>query len=82
LEPDSDAKLGVRLGLRQVSGVPEAEMLRLVTQRSNSYLDIRGLWRRLGLARRHLERLAEAEAFRSVGLDRRESRPVRPHSTI
>ena len=35
------------------------------------YPDPRALWRRSGLGRGALERLAEADAFRSIGLDRR-----------
>ena len=35
------------------------------------YPDPRALWRRSGLGRGALERLAEADAFRSMGLDRR-----------
>lgn len=37
------------------------------------YLDVPDLWRRSGLKRASIERLAAADAFRSVGLDRREA---------
>jgi error-prone DNA polymerase len=72
LEPAADPKLhAVRLGLRQVRGLPEAAMHRLVRLRANGYASIEGLQAALALPRNALERLAEADAFRSLGLDRR-----------
>jgi error-prone DNA polymerase len=38
-----------------------------------AYTDMRDLWRRSGLKRATLERLAAADAFRSLGLDRRQA---------
>src|SRR6516162_4711692 len=62
----------LRLGLRQIKGFAEAAAERLVAARGEaSYPDPRALWRRSGLGRAALERLAEADAFRSTGLDRR-----------
>jgi len=61
----------LRLGLRQIKGFAEADAERLVAAREDGYPDPRGLWRRSGLGRGALERLAEADAFRSIGLDRR-----------
>src|SRR5262249_13915770 len=43
----------------------------LVASREDGYPDPQALWRRSGLGRGALERLAEADAFRSTGLDRR-----------
>ncbi len=63
----------VRLGLRQIKGLKEADADLLVAARRHPYHDIRDLWLRSGLARSTLERLAEADAFRSIGLDRREA---------
>ncbi|HET9935800.1 MAG TPA: error-prone DNA polymerase, partial [Methyloceanibacter sp.] len=37
------------------------------------YCDVRDLWRRSGLKRASLERLAAADSFRSLGLDRRQA---------
>jgi error-prone DNA polymerase len=58
--------------LRQIKGFakPDAEWL-VAGRPEHGYLDPRDLWRRSGLGRSTLERLAEADAFRSVGLDRR-----------
>ncbi|MGA7865583.1 MAG: OB-fold nucleic acid binding domain-containing protein, partial [Stellaceae bacterium] len=61
----------LRLGLRQIKGFAQADAERLVGAREDGYPDPRTLWRRSGLGRGALERLAEADAFRSIGLDRR-----------
>ncbi|MGE5271380.1 MAG: OB-fold nucleic acid binding domain-containing protein, partial [Thiohalocapsa sp.] len=63
--------LALRLGLRQVKGQAEADALRLVKARGGGYRDAEDLWRRSGLGRAVLERLAAADALRSLGLDRR-----------
>jgi error-prone DNA polymerase len=68
---DDNRRLAMRLGLRQIKGFAEADAERLVAAREDGYPDPRGLWRRSGLGRGALERLAEADAFRSIGLDRR-----------
>jgi error-prone DNA polymerase len=62
----------LRLGLRQIKGFAEADAERLVVSRPDEgFPDPQPLWRRSGLGRGALERLAEADAFRSTGLDRR-----------
>jgi error-prone DNA polymerase len=63
----------VRLGLRQIVGAKEDEMRRLVERRGAGYDSVRDLWLRSGLEPATLERLADADAFRSLGLDRREA---------
>jgi error-prone DNA polymerase len=63
----------VRLGLRQIVGAKEEEMKRLVERRGAGYDSVRDLWLRSGLEPATLERLADADAFRSLGLDRREA---------
>ena len=63
----------VRLGLRQISGVKEKDMLRLMERRGEAYDSMRDLWLRSGLSSTVLERLADADAFRSLGLDRRQA---------
>jgi error-prone DNA polymerase len=61
----------VRLGLRQVKGV-QAETGKLIeTSREKGFDSVRHLWLRTQLPPRHIERLADADAFRSLGLDRR-----------
>jgi error-prone DNA polymerase len=61
----------LRLGLRQVKGLAEADARQLVARRGAGYGSARALWLRAGLGRAVLERLAHADAFRSLGLDRR-----------
>ncbi|MGH6866120.1 MAG: OB-fold nucleic acid binding domain-containing protein, partial [Methyloceanibacter sp.] len=41
--------------------------------KKENYRDVRELWRRSGIARACLEKLASADAFRSLGLDRRQA---------
>ncbi len=61
----------VRLGLRQVKGLKKAEILRLVAARQAGARTLLELARAASLSRRTLELLAEADAFRSLGMDRR-----------
>src|SRR5690606_3886524 len=61
----------VRLGFRQVKGLSEQDMKQLVANRGHGYTSIRDLWLRSGLPKSVIVRLAEADAFRSMGLDRR-----------
>ncbi|MDQ2703549.1 MAG: OB-fold nucleic acid binding domain-containing protein, partial [Pseudomonadota bacterium] len=61
----------VRLGFRQIKGLSEADMEALVRCRGGGYGSVRDLWLRSGLAVDEIEKLAQADAFRSIGLDRR-----------
>ncbi len=63
----------VRLGLRQIRSFRETDAARLVAARGEGYRSVRDLWLRSGISRAGLERLAEADAFRSIGLDRRQA---------
>jgi error-prone DNA polymerase len=63
----------VRLGLRQIVGVKEEDMRRLVERRGQGYDSVRDLWLRSALTPAALEKLADADAFRSLGLDRRQA---------
>ena len=77
LEPASPTSCALRLGLRQIDGLREDDVERLVSVRNhlptNTFTDVRDLWRRSGLKRASLEKLAAADAFRSLGLDRRQA---------
>jgi error-prone DNA polymerase len=125
LEPASEGSFALRLGLRQIDGLREEDVKRLVavrdrlpadldphlfmppllsspglTGRSSNhaildhenqgsldarfrghdreetrgrYRDVPDLWRRGGVSRACLEKLASADAFRSLGLDRRQA---------
>ena len=63
----------VRLGLRQVRGLREADALRLAAARDAGYGTVREVWRRAGLGVPALEALARADAWGSLGLGRREA---------
>jgi error-prone DNA polymerase len=65
--------LALRLGLRQVDGFSEGWADQLVEARGDGFGDFETLVRRSGLTRAQLQRLAQADAFRSLGLNRREA---------
>jgi error-prone DNA polymerase len=65
-------RCAVRLGLRLISGLAEeATRTTILAPRGGSYPDVFSLWMRTGASLSALERLANADAFRSIGLDRR-----------
>ncbi|MBO6717160.1 MAG: error-prone DNA polymerase [Rhizobiaceae bacterium] len=61
----------VRLGFRQIKGLSEEDLVRLADLRADGYRSVRDVWLRTGLDVGQMEKLAEADAFRSIGLDRR-----------
>ena len=63
----------LRLGFRQVKGCRERDARRLVECRAGGYATVRDVWRRSGLGRAALECLANADAWASLGLGRREA---------
>ena len=63
----------IRLGLRQVIGLKQDHANLIVARRENGYASIRDLWVRTGIPVATLEKLAEADAFGSMGLNRREA---------
>jgi error-prone DNA polymerase len=65
----------LRLGMHQIDGMREEDANRVVAMRGTErqFQDIRELWRRSGVSRACLEHLAAADAFRSMGLDRRQA---------
>ena len=63
----------LRLGLRQIKGLKEADCERLIAARADGFHTPRDVWRRAGIGAAALEKLAEADAFASMGLDRRQS---------
>jgi error-prone DNA polymerase len=70
-ERGSICRWALRLGFRQIKGFAEADAERLIAARGSGYRDSQALWQKSRLGRAALERLAEADAFRSIGLDRR-----------
>ncbi|MBI1179505.1 MAG: error-prone DNA polymerase, partial [Alphaproteobacteria bacterium] len=72
LEP-SEGRPALRLGLRQIKGLREDEAGKLVAAREAGYRSPLDLWQRAALLPATLVRLAEADAFQSLGLDRRQA---------
>jgi error-prone DNA polymerase len=65
-------KYALRLGFRQIKGFSQADAERLIAARGQGYESAEALWSRSGLGRLALERLAAADALRSLTLDRRQ----------
>jgi error-prone DNA polymerase len=63
----------IRLGFRQAKGIGDKEIQRLLAARGAGYRTAEQLWRRAELESRTLGHLANADAFRSMGLDRRQA---------
>jgi error-prone DNA polymerase len=73
LEPSgSDGSLALRLGLRQIDGLHVDEANRLCAA-GRPFCDVHDLWMRAGVKLSTLEKLAAADAFRSMKLDRRQA---------
>ena len=77
--PLADAGTGrpvIRLGLRTVSGLPEADARRVegARRRGGAFASVAEVARRTGLRRGVLDRLAAADAFAAFGHDRRRAR--------
>ena len=67
-------EVALRLGLRQVDGFPEAAAARIVAAReAGSFHDIRDFRERTGLSPALIERLAAADCFQSLNLNRRQA---------
>jgi error-prone DNA polymerase len=63
----------VRLGLREIKGLSEEDAKLIVKKRGVTYDSVRDVWLRTGLSPHVLQRLADADAFGSLGLSRREA---------
>jgi error-prone DNA polymerase len=70
---DIRADHALRLGFRQISGFSKDDGEAIAKCRGAGFDSIRDLWLRTGLKPAALERLAAADAFRSLGLDRRQA---------
>jgi error-prone DNA polymerase len=73
LEPLGPGRFAVRLGLRQVDGMAEVTATRMITTRHEPFIDLQDLKRRARLDVGTMRRLAAADAFRSLALDRRQA---------
>jgi error-prone DNA polymerase len=73
MRDDVHTTCAVRLGLREIKGLSEEDAMLVVEKRGGAYDSVRDVWLRTGLSPRVLERLADADAFGSLGLTRREA---------
>jgi error-prone DNA polymerase len=72
LEEKDGQYRALRLGFRQVKGLSEQDMQLLIAGRGNGYQSIAQL-SDAGISQAAIEKLTDADAFRSIDLDRREA---------
>ncbi len=70
---DIRTRYAVRLGLHRIKGMRKEDAESLMQARGRGYDSVRDLWLRTGIDRAGVERLADGDAFRSIGLDRRDA---------
>ncbi|MBN9063424.1 MAG: error-prone DNA polymerase [Rhizobiales bacterium 65-9] len=73
MKRDIRSRCALRVGFRQIKSLSETDAGKLIAARGAGYDSVRDLWLRAELSREALERLADADAFRSIGLDRRQA---------
>jgi error-prone DNA polymerase len=74
LEASTGKYLPLRLGLRMVRGLSNDHAGRIIAARAeHSFISIEDSWRRSGVPVAALEKLADADAFASLGVDRRQA---------
>ena len=73
LEEKEKGRCAVRLGFRQVKGLSEAVTDAIENGRGAGFDSVRHFWLKTGLAPKLIEKIADADAFRSIGFDRREA---------
>jgi len=72
LEKKSGRYFALRLGFRQIKGLSAEDVQLLIAARQKGFTYVNGLLD-AGLSMFALEKLADADAFRSIGLDRRQA---------
>jgi error-prone DNA polymerase len=74
LEAAAEKYLPLRLGLRMVRGLANSHAALIIAARAERPFDsIEDAWRRSGVPVAALEKLADADAFASLGVDRRQA---------
>ncbi|MGQ0558378.1 MAG: error-prone DNA polymerase [Sphingosinicella sp.] len=74
VEGEGEGLLPIRLGLRMVKGLANADAARILAARSDGpFRSVEDVWRRSGVPLAALEHLADADAFAGLGLDRRQA---------
>ncbi|MEA1014963.1 error-prone DNA polymerase [Sphingosinicella sp. LY1275] len=71
---DGKALIPLRLGMRMVSGLSEADVDRILAARAaGPFASVEDVWRRSGVPRAALERIANADGFQGLGFSRRQA---------
>ncbi len=70
---EGGARCAVRLGFRQIKGFSAEAGQQIMSARDEGFDSVRHVWLKTGLAPAVIERLARADGFRSIGLDRRDA---------
>jgi error-prone DNA polymerase len=73
LEPIAPQHFAVRLGLRQVDGIAQTAATRMIQVRDTPFIDLQDLKTRANVDAGTMRKLAAADAFRSMSLDRRQA---------
>ena len=73
MKGDVRSNHALRLGFRQIKGLNEDEINAFVANRGAGYDSVRDVWLRGRLDPATIEQLADADCFRSLGLERREA---------
>ena len=73
MQDDILGDCAVRLGFREIAGLAQEDVRPLTEMRGNGYDSVRDLWLRTGLPPSTLAQLAQADAFASLGLSRRDA---------
>lgn len=70
---DIRSNKAIRLGFASISGLKKDHAALLIERRQSGYNSVRDLWLRTRLPIASLQKLAEADAFKSIGLSRRKA---------
>src|SRR5690554_1516090 len=73
LEPVKPGEYAMRLGFRLIDGMKQSESHRIVSRRDRPFETVEDMKECTGLRVAVLERIASADGFRSMGLDRRQA---------
>lgn len=71
--PEGGGVMALRLGFRQIKGMSKQEAESLTKVRRPGFDSVRDLYFKTGLPVATIEKLARADCFRSIGLDRRDA---------
>lgn len=73
LEPIDPGRWAVRLGFRQIGGIAQDDAAAIMAERDRPYTDVENLKTRTRIPVGAIQKLAAADAFRSMNLDRRQA---------